>query len=254
MTDEALRRSDELLSELIEIVETARALPMSASCVLPRERVLDLLDELREVLPPEMDEARTVIATRDRRAARTPTRARPRRARARGRRGRHRPRRRRAPRRAARRTRPSERAHDAVDAGKAEHAPARRRDHRAPGRRRRRPPRCARTPSATRPQVSAEAAAVRRARSAPRPTATPTTRAPRPSATPPSSPPTPRTTPSAPSTSCPRVLHRSAATAEQGRAALAPAPGRRLDRPRRPTGADPGRRPARALSADRFRR
>jgi cell division septum initiation protein DivIVA len=65
-TDGALRRADELLTELIETVETARALPMSASCVLPRERVLDLLDELREVLPPEMDEARTVIATRDR--------------------------------------------------------------------------------------------------------------------------------------------------------------------------------------------
>jgi hypothetical protein len=66
MADEALRRADELLTELVEIVETARAVPMSASCVLPRERVLDLLDELREVLPPEMDEARTVIATRDR--------------------------------------------------------------------------------------------------------------------------------------------------------------------------------------------
>jgi cell division septum initiation protein DivIVA len=66
MTDEALRRTDELLTELTEIVETARALPMSTSCVLPRERVLDLLDELREVLPPEMDDARTLIATRDR--------------------------------------------------------------------------------------------------------------------------------------------------------------------------------------------
>jgi cell division septum initiation protein DivIVA len=64
--DEALRRADELLSELIEVVETARAVPMSASCVLPREHVLDLLDELREVLPPEMDDARTLIATRDR--------------------------------------------------------------------------------------------------------------------------------------------------------------------------------------------
>jgi cell division septum initiation protein DivIVA len=66
MTDEALRRADELLTELIEIVETARALPMSTSCVLPRERVLDALDELREVMPPEMEEARTVIATRER--------------------------------------------------------------------------------------------------------------------------------------------------------------------------------------------
>jgi cell division septum initiation protein DivIVA len=65
-TDETLRRADELLTELIELVETARALPMSSSCVLPRERMLDMLDELREVLPPEMDEARTVIATRDR--------------------------------------------------------------------------------------------------------------------------------------------------------------------------------------------
>jgi cell division septum initiation protein DivIVA len=66
VTDETLRRADELLSELIETVETARALPMSASCVLPREHLLDLLDELRDVLPPEMDEARTVIATRER--------------------------------------------------------------------------------------------------------------------------------------------------------------------------------------------
>jgi cell division septum initiation protein DivIVA len=66
MSDEALRRVDALLSELIETIETARALPMSASCVLPRERLLDLLDELREVLPPEMDEARTLIATRER--------------------------------------------------------------------------------------------------------------------------------------------------------------------------------------------
>ena len=66
MSDEALRRADALLTELIEVVETARALPMSSSCVLPREHVLDLLDELREVLPPEIDEARTVIATRER--------------------------------------------------------------------------------------------------------------------------------------------------------------------------------------------
>lgn len=65
MSDEALRRADDLLTELIENIETARALPMSTSCVLPREHLLDLLDELREVLPPEMDEARTVVARRD---------------------------------------------------------------------------------------------------------------------------------------------------------------------------------------------
>ncbi|MEP6598204.1 MAG: hypothetical protein ABJB98_02010 [Actinomycetota bacterium] len=65
MTDQALRRADQLLSELIELVETARTVPMSASCVVPREHVLDLLDELREVMPPEMDEARRLIAQRD---------------------------------------------------------------------------------------------------------------------------------------------------------------------------------------------
>jgi cell division septum initiation protein DivIVA len=65
MTDQTLRRADELLSELVELVETARTLPMSSSCVLPRERVLDLLDELRETMPPEMDEARRLIANRD---------------------------------------------------------------------------------------------------------------------------------------------------------------------------------------------
>jgi cell division septum initiation protein DivIVA len=65
MSDQSLRRADELLTELVEQVETARALPMSSSCVVPREHVLDLLDELREVLPPEIDEARCVIADRD---------------------------------------------------------------------------------------------------------------------------------------------------------------------------------------------
>ena len=57
MTGQAHARTDDLLTELVELVETARAVPMSASCVVPREHVLDLLDELREALPPEMDEA-----------------------------------------------------------------------------------------------------------------------------------------------------------------------------------------------------
>jgi hypothetical protein len=65
MTDQSLRRADELLVQLVELVETARTVPMSSSCVLPRERVLDLLDELRETMPPEMDQARRVIASRD---------------------------------------------------------------------------------------------------------------------------------------------------------------------------------------------
>lgn len=60
-----MRRADKLLTELVELVETARAVPMSGSCVVPREHTLDLLDDLREVLPAEMGEARRIVAERD---------------------------------------------------------------------------------------------------------------------------------------------------------------------------------------------
>jgi regulator of protease activity HflC (stomatin/prohibitin superfamily) len=66
MTDHTLARADEVLTELVELVETARTLPMSSSCVIPRERTLDLLDALREVMPPEMVQARNLVAQRDR--------------------------------------------------------------------------------------------------------------------------------------------------------------------------------------------
>jgi cell division septum initiation protein DivIVA len=65
MTDHTLARADEVLTELVELVETARTLPMSSSCVVPRERTLDLLDALREVLPPELAEARRLVTHRD---------------------------------------------------------------------------------------------------------------------------------------------------------------------------------------------
>jgi cell division septum initiation protein DivIVA len=64
VSDTSLRRADELLTQLVELVETARAIPMSGSCVVPREHTLDLLDDLREVLPLEIVEARRVVAER----------------------------------------------------------------------------------------------------------------------------------------------------------------------------------------------
>jgi cell division septum initiation protein DivIVA len=53
------------IDELIEIVESARAMPMSASCVINRSQVLELLDELKRGLPDEMDKARRVLADRE---------------------------------------------------------------------------------------------------------------------------------------------------------------------------------------------
>jgi hypothetical protein len=53
------------IDELIEIVEGARAMPMSASCVINRAQVLDLLDDLKRGLPEEMDRARQVLADRE---------------------------------------------------------------------------------------------------------------------------------------------------------------------------------------------
>ncbi|MFL6128987.1 MAG: hypothetical protein ACJ73E_07965 [Mycobacteriales bacterium] len=62
---EAMRRVPDALDELVALVESARALPLSASCVLPREEVLDLLDELRAALPGALEDARAVLAARE---------------------------------------------------------------------------------------------------------------------------------------------------------------------------------------------
>jgi len=65
MADPTHAGTDKLLNELVEVVETARTVPMSASCVVPREHVLDLLDALREALPTDLDAAQRVLARRE---------------------------------------------------------------------------------------------------------------------------------------------------------------------------------------------
>lgn len=58
-------RAFESLDELVEIVETARGLPMSGSCVVSRSHSLDLLDDIREAYPEELVDANDVLAQRD---------------------------------------------------------------------------------------------------------------------------------------------------------------------------------------------
>ena len=55
----------ESLDALVTLVEEARGLPMTANCVVPRGDVLELLDDVREALPGELDDAQDVLDRRD---------------------------------------------------------------------------------------------------------------------------------------------------------------------------------------------
>jgi hypothetical protein len=57
--------SIEKLISAITMVEEARGVPLSASCVLHRGELLDLLDDVRTGLPEDLATARNLIATRD---------------------------------------------------------------------------------------------------------------------------------------------------------------------------------------------
>ncbi|TXQ23070.1 DivIVA domain-containing protein, partial [Escherichia coli] len=50
----------EALDELVAIVEEARGVPMTAGCVVPRGDVLELLDDVRDAIPGELDDAQDV--------------------------------------------------------------------------------------------------------------------------------------------------------------------------------------------------
>ena len=53
------------LAELGAMVEDARAMPMSASCILNRGEVLALLDEIQRALPEDLARAEKLLADRD---------------------------------------------------------------------------------------------------------------------------------------------------------------------------------------------
>jgi cell division septum initiation protein DivIVA len=54
----------ERLDELVAMVESARSMPMSASCIVNRSEVLDALGSLRGSLPDELTVAREVLDDR----------------------------------------------------------------------------------------------------------------------------------------------------------------------------------------------
>jgi vacuolar-type H+-ATPase subunit H len=55
----------EKLDEISSLVEQARAMPMSASCIVNRSEVLTLLEEMRALLPQEIDLAEQLLAGRE---------------------------------------------------------------------------------------------------------------------------------------------------------------------------------------------
>ncbi|GAA4888942.1 DivIVA domain-containing protein [Actinomycetospora straminea] len=61
----AVYRVFEALDELVTLCEEARGLPMTSNCVLPRGDVLELLDDVREAIPGELDDAQDVLDHRD---------------------------------------------------------------------------------------------------------------------------------------------------------------------------------------------
>ncbi|MBD5787838.1 hypothetical protein IF650_16890 [Cellulosimicrobium terreum] len=55
-----------ILDDLTHLVESARAMPMSSSALVPRAEALGLVDELREALPEQLAHADEVLAEADR--------------------------------------------------------------------------------------------------------------------------------------------------------------------------------------------
>ena len=61
---EVVYRLYDVVDELSQVVENARSVPMSGSCMVPRDHLLDLLDELRENLPDEVQQAGRIVEQR----------------------------------------------------------------------------------------------------------------------------------------------------------------------------------------------
>jgi cell division septum initiation protein DivIVA len=62
---EVVYRLYETVDELTTLIENARSVPMSGgSCLVPRDHLLDLLDDLRENLPDEVQAAGAIVEQR----------------------------------------------------------------------------------------------------------------------------------------------------------------------------------------------
>lgn len=57
---------EDVLSTLYEMIQDARSLPLGADkCVVERDKVLDLLDEISNQMPGELKQAKTIVESRN---------------------------------------------------------------------------------------------------------------------------------------------------------------------------------------------
>lgn len=57
---------ENIISALYDMIQDARALPLGADkCILERDKVLDMLDEVIAQLPVELKQARTIVESRN---------------------------------------------------------------------------------------------------------------------------------------------------------------------------------------------
>lgn len=57
---------EDLINALFDLIQDARAVPMAAGkCFLERERALDLLEEIIDLLPTDLKESRSIVQSRN---------------------------------------------------------------------------------------------------------------------------------------------------------------------------------------------
>ena len=60
------RTTEDIISALYDTIQDARSMPLSSDkCIIERDRVLDMLDEIIAQLPAELKQSRTIVESRN---------------------------------------------------------------------------------------------------------------------------------------------------------------------------------------------
>ena len=60
------RNIDDIIGALYDLIQDARAMPLAADkCIVERDKVLDMLDEIIAQLPAELKQSRTIVESRN---------------------------------------------------------------------------------------------------------------------------------------------------------------------------------------------